>query len=110
MIAIAYPESDIYTNETKVLFNINEDLYDFKINWDGISKNGLPDNLQYAHSSILISGDFISDDLYIPELKDATTYSISINGEDRAGNKALEAKISDIRVDLTPPEFSESFS
>mgnify|MGYP001158560002 FL=1 len=109
LISITYPESDIYTAETKLLFNINEDLYDFKINWDGVSKNGSPDNLQYAHSSVLISGDFNSDDLYIPELKDATSYNISINGQDRAGNQALEAKISDIRVDLTPPEFSNLF-
>ncbi|MEC7871559.1 MAG: Ig-like domain-containing protein [Candidatus Neomarinimicrobiota bacterium] len=106
LITITYPQSDIYTAESKMLFNTNEDLYDFQINWDGLSNNGSSDNIQYIPASELSSGDYNSDNLYVPELKDATTYTISINGQDRATNRAVEAKINDIRVDLTPPEFS----
>ena len=55
---------------------------------------------------MLLAGSYNSDDLFNPELLDATTYKISINGFDRANNKGLESSISKIKVDLTPPEFS----
>ena len=45
--------------------------------------------------------------MFKAEIQDATTYTVvTINGRDRAGNQSQEAKLSNIRVDLTPPEFS----
>ena len=35
LISISYPSSDIYTTESKMIFNVNEDLYGFNINWNG---------------------------------------------------------------------------
>ena len=32
-----------------------------------------------------------------------------MNGNDRAGNKAEEVKIIDIKIDLTPPEFTNFY-
>ena len=49
---------------------------------------------------------YSSDDLYIPDVKDGYSYSITLNGSDRAGNMARTAGLLDIRIDLTPPEFT----
>ena len=38
-IVITYPESNIFTTETKLLFEISEDIYDFMINWGGLSSD-----------------------------------------------------------------------
>ena len=106
ILSISSPESNIFTAKSEMLFNANEDIYDFQIKWTGKSLNGEIDEKIYAHSNSLSSGSYNSDNLFNPELKDATTYDITLNGFDRAKNKAIEAKITNIKVDLTPPEFS----
>ena len=106
ILSITYPASNIFTAKSEMFFDVNEDIYDFKIKWVGRSLNSDVDEKIYTHSTSLPSGSYNSDDLFDPELKDATTYIITLNGFDRAKNKATEAKISDIKVDLTPPEFS----
>jgi len=109
IILISYPTSDIYTTESKMIFNINEDLYGFNIFWNGIGKNNKPHEITYLSDDKLLSGEYDSDNLFIPELKDATTYEITLNGNDRAGNKAEEVKLIDIKIDLTPPEFTNFY-
>ena len=106
ILSISSPQSNIFTAKSEMFFDVNEDMYDFQIKWVGKSLNGEPDEKTYIHPNSLLSGNYNSDDLFNPELKDATTYEIAINGLDRANNKAIEARISDIKVDLTPPEFS----
>ena len=109
LISISYPLNNTYINETKMLFSTNEDLYDFSIKWNGIKSNGEKDELSFYSENIIALGEYNSDDITIPELKDATTYSFKINGRDRAGNTAIEAEIIDIKVDLTPPVFTDLF-
>ena len=106
LLSITSPESDIYTAKSEMLFDVNENIYNFEITWIGKSLSGEIDEKLYSHSDVLLAGSYNSDDLFNPELLDATTYKISINGFDRANNKGLESSISKIKVDLTPPEFS----
>ena len=106
LLLITAPESDIYTAKSEMLFDVNENIYNFEITWIGKSLIGENDEKIYSHSDVLLAGGYNSDDLFNPELLDATTYKISINGFDRANNKGLESSISKIKVDLTPPEFS----
>ena len=109
VISISYPSSDIYSTESKMIFNANEDLYGFNIRWDGIGKNNKPDKIEYIADKKILTGEYNSDNLFIPELKDATTYTIILNGSDRAGNKAEEVKLTDIKIDLTPPDFTDFY-
>ena len=109
VISISYPNSDIYTTESKMVFNVNEDIYGFRIDWNGVGRNNQPHNIEYISDEILPKGEYDSDSLYIPVLKDANTYLVLLNGNDRAGNKANEAKLTDIKIDLTPPEFTNFF-
>ena len=106
LISISYPSSDIYTTESNMIFNTNENLYGFNIYWNGIGENNKPDEIKYFSDDKLLSGEYNSDNLFVPELKDATTYAITLNGNDRAGNKAEEVKLVGIKIDLTPPEFT----
>ena len=103
LIEITYPSSDIFTAESKLMFDFNEDIYDFSLEWLGVNSI---DNILFQSKESLDAGSYNSDDLFEAEIKDAITYSVSLKGRDRAGNIAAEATLSDIRVDLTPPEFS----
>lgn len=106
VMAITYPSSDIFTTETQIQFNSTEDLYGFTIDWLG-KLAGQPDNIVlYNHEGVLVSGDHNSDNLFVPELSDGFAYTITLNGNDRAGNDAIPAEITDVRIDLTPPEFT----
>ena len=109
ILSITFPKSNIYTAKSEMLFSVNEDIYDFKIEWTGESISGGSDSKFYLHPKTLIVGDYNSDDFFNPELKDATTYSITINGIDRAKNTGATAKINEIKVDLTPPVFTKLF-
>jgi len=108
-ITITYPSSNIFTTETKLLFDSSEDIYDFIIKWNGI-RIGETDNLiLYENPNVLTAGSINSDDLFIPELKDGYRYTITLSGVDRAGNLSTTAELNDVKIDLTPPEFT-SFS
>ena len=76
------------------------------INWYGLSSDKQSDPIEFIYSNILSMGSYNSDDLYIPDVKDGYTYSITLNGSDRAGNAARTAGLLDMRIDLTPPEFT----
>ena len=103
VIEITYPTSDIYTAESRLIFEVNENIYDFSIDWVGENSS---DKIAFLLEEKLEIGSHNSDDLFKAEIQDATTYTVTINGRDRAGNQSQEAKLSNIRVDLTPPEFS----
>ena len=106
IITINYPSSNIFTTETSIIFGINEDLYNFNINWKGKNISEPEDVVFYKSPNILTSGEINSDDLFIPELKDGYSYSITFEGQDRAGNFATPTELNDIKIDLTPPVFS----
>ena len=76
------------------------------INWDGRGREGDNHPVEFNSPDVLGAGSFNSDDLHIPELKDGYNYSITLNGADRAGNVATPAELTDIHIDLTPPEFT----
>ncbi len=106
VLTVTYPESDVFTTETKLLFEASENIYGFKINWEGSGRTGEAHQVDFSYPEILTMGSFNSDDLFVPELKDGFTYTITLNGEDRAGNIATPAELRDVRIDLTPPEFT----
>ena len=108
-ITINYPSSNVFTRETSIIFEINEDLYDFNINWNGKSIGDSDDVVFYKSPNVLTSGEINSDDLFIPELIDGYSYSISFEGQDRAGNFATPIQLNDVRIDLTPPRFSSFY-
>jgi len=108
-IAFTYPESNIFTIETKVNFDVSEDMYDFNIDWKGDGTVGESHPVNFNQQKVLPAGSYNSDDLIVPELKDGFSYTISLNGRDRAGNVATPVELTDIRVDLTPPEFTAFF-
>ncbi|HIC36731.1 MAG TPA: hypothetical protein EYO80_03520, partial [Candidatus Marinimicrobia bacterium] len=105
-IAFTYPESNIFTTETKVNFDVSEDIYHFNIDWKGEGTVGESHPVNFNQQKVLSAGSYNSDDLIVPELKDGFSYTISLNGIDRAGNVATPAELTDIRIDLTPPEFT----
>ena len=107
ILTFTYPESNVFTAKTKLLFDISEDIYGLKINWDGTGQDGDTHPVEYNFPDVLVAGSFNSDDLHIPELMDGYNYSITLDGEDRAGNVATQAGLNDVRIDLTPPEFTE---
>ncbi|MBT7424168.1 MAG: hypothetical protein HN782_08165, partial [Candidatus Marinimicrobia bacterium] len=88
---------------------INEDLYDFNINWNGKSIGDSDDVVFYKSPNVLTSGEINSDDLFIPELIDGYSYAITFEGQDRAGNFATPIQLNDVRIDLTPPRFSSFY-
>ena len=103
IITINYPSSNIFTTETAVIFDINEDIYNFNINWAGKSLSATDDKVFYNSPNILSVGEINTDDLFIPELKDGYNYSIIFQGQDRAGNSATPASFTvtvSITVDL----------
>ena len=105
-IAFTYPESNIFTTETKVNFDVSENMYDFNIDWKGDGTVGEPHSVNFNQQKVLPAGSYNSDDLIVPELKDGFSYTISLKGIDRAGNVATPVELTDIRIDLTPPEFT----
>ena len=48
-------------------------------------------------------------EIFIPKLKDGYNYSITIKGQDRAGNFATPTQLNDVKIDLTPPRFSSFY-
>ena len=106
IITINYPSSNIFTTETAVIFDINEDIYNFNINWNGNSLGTTDDKVFYSSPNILTVGEINTDDLFIPELKDGYNYSIIFQGQDRAGNSATPSELNNVKIDLTPPVFS----
>ena len=106
IITISYPSSNIFTTETAIIFETNEDIYDLNINWTGKSESDVDDVVYYNNPNILTVGEINSDDLFIPELKDAYNYSIIFQGQDRAGNFAEPSILNNVKIDLTPPIFS----
>ena len=106
IITINYPSSNIFTTETAVLFDINEDVYNFNINWAGNNIDDPDDVVFYNSPNILSAGEINTDDLFIPELKDGYNYSITFQGQDRAGNSAIPSALKNVKIDLTPPVFS----
>ena len=105
-IAFTYPESNIFTTETKLNYDVSEDIYDFNIDWTGkgILKESHPVN--FNQQKVLSAGSYNSDDLVVPELKDGFSYTITLNGKDRAGNVATPAELTDIKIDLTPVSYT----
>jgi len=108
-IAFTYPESNIFTTETKLNYDLSEDMYDFNIDWKGDGTAGESHPVNFNQQKVLPAGSYNSDDLIVPELKDGFSYTISLNGRDRAGNVATPVELTDIRIDLTPPEFTAFF-
>ena len=105
-LAFTYPESQVFTTKTTLLFDVSEAIYNFNIQWDGLGKESEPHAITFSYPDVLDKGSFNSDDLTIPSLKDGFAYSITLNGSDRAGNMANPATLSDVKIDLTPPEFT----
>ncbi|MBC8345563.1 MAG: hypothetical protein ISR82_04155 [Candidatus Marinimicrobia bacterium] len=101
-----FPESNVFTTETKLLFDVSEDIFEFNITWDGKGLGDETDPIAFNYFEVLNVGSYNSDALYLPELKDSFTYRISLNGVDRAGNAATPVSLTDVRIDLTPPEFT----
>jgi len=108
-IAFTYPKSNIFTTETKLNYDLSEDIYDFNIDWKGDGTAGESHPVNFNQQKVLPAGSYNSDDLIVPELKDGFSYTISLNGRDRAGNVATPVELTDIRIDLTPPEFTAFF-
>ena len=101
-ITITYPSSNIFTTETKLLFDSSEDIYDFIIKWNG-TRIGETDNLiLYENPNVLTAGSINSDELFIPELKDGYSYTITLSGEDRAGNLSTPVGVRWIPVVYRP--------
>ncbi|MGY8781223.1 MAG: hypothetical protein ACKVJJ_06155 [Fidelibacterota bacterium] len=105
-IVYSYPVSNIFTTETKLNFEVSEDIYGFNIDWIGKSSLGETHPVNFNQNIRLAAGSYNSDDLVIPELKDGYSYNISMKGLDRAGNVAIPAKLINVTIDLTPPEFT----
>lgn len=105
-IVLTYPESNIFTTETKLNFDVSENIYEFSIDWTGVGTMGESSPVKYNRQELLTAGSYNSDDLIVPALKDGFSYTILLNGLDRAGNVATSAQLTNVKIDLTPPEFS----
>ncbi len=103
--SLTYPRNNIYTTETNIIGEISEILYEFKAKWLGAGPKGEFHPIEFEKPLPLMRGGFNTDSIYTPDLKDGYIYTLTLTGTDRAGNKAIETEISNIKVDLTPPVF-----
>jgi len=105
-IDLSHPMARSYVSTPAITYTLNEKLYQGKIIYNHIG--GTPDpNAPYEiemgfvlrqkgeHNNVLMDDG--------PDLKEGSVYTISIIGNDRAGNEAEVAIVSGVIYDATPP-------
>jgi len=108
LISIEYPASDIYTRETHIQYNLDENLVDGEIVWEPVSPQANISAISFKFSlQAGLKGQHLSDDYFIPDLQDGSAYQIKITGRDKAGNISEPVVINNYKFDRTPPVFSD---
>jgi hypothetical protein len=107
VLAFISPTSDIFTTESDLLYSISEDLTQGRLVWEGTGPDGeqLLDVFDLTGPAAK-AGEHHSDSFYIPDLQDGADYTITLEGEDAAGNKGTTARLTHYRIDRTPPAIS----
>jgi len=98
----------IFVNTSAMDYSISENLIRGSINWSGETAEG--NNFQFEYLFIndaLNKGAFGSEDLFNPALLDGGIYSVTISGEDIAGNSSEPLMIENINYDITAPVISD---
>ena len=108
-IAIDYPTSRIITNTTAISYTLSEDFDEAAFTWTWNS--GIEDSL--APYIVELNEDEKKKGIYTqitlentPDFVENAIYTISFNGRDRAKNEAMQAIISGVEYDFTPPELT----
>jgi len=105
VFTVTYPTTDIYVLDSRVAYGLSEPLAEGRVTWsqtDGAADSRSPHDL-------LLSGEELSTEQLdrlltsVPSLTDGSTYSVTFNGTDAAGNKAEEIVVNEVKVDYTPP-------
>ena len=107
VISDLMPADGSFVNQSNLSYNFSEDLAAAKIIWMEKGPNG---EVIERYETVLNemereAGSYLSVILSeTPELKDGSSYDISFEGEDAAGNSAQGEMIVGINYDLTPPD------
>jgi len=108
VITLGHPDPRTYISKPKIFYELSEKLHKSSIKFeqtggsvDTLSPHTISMNLS---KRTLGSHDVFEDDG--PVLTEGSIYTISINGNDRAGNKANTASVSGVIFDATPPILS----
>ncbi len=101
------PGSNIFTTESDLRYSTSENLVRGRLRWEGTGKDG--EQLMEAvdlTGPAAEAGEHHSDSFYIPDLQDGAVYTITLEGEDAAGNRGTPAQLTHYRIDRTPPVIS----
>ena len=105
-IAIDYPTDKIITNTKVLSYSLSEDFYEASFYWSwnsGVEDISAPYVVELTEDEKK-KGVYTTIELTnIPDFVENAIYTISFVGRDRAGNEALQAIISGVEYDFTPP-------
>ena len=105
-IAVNYPTSKIITNIKGLSYNLSEDFYEASFTWtwnSGIEDTSAPYIVELTEEEKK-KGVYAQIELAnLPTFIENAIYTISFVGRDRSGNEALQAIISGVEYDFTPP-------
>lgn len=110
VISILSPGSNIFSTETNIQYSLSEDLGKGELKWGGVGPEGM--EVGSVHPLVPAArnaGEHWSDDHFIPEVIDGGNYTVTISGSDPAGNEARPVRLTNYKVDRTPPVFSDLF-
>ncbi len=106
-LQIVSPGDNHITKGSELTLSISEDLLVGEILWEGMTADGVVLSESWKLlPHVLKEGQFEINDYYESLLEDGGTYSITFTGQDPAGNKSIPVRISNYRIDRTPPVFS----
>ncbi|MFQ6612937.1 MAG: Ig-like domain-containing protein, partial [Fidelibacterota bacterium] len=109
-LSFVAPTSNIFTTKTDLTYSLSEDLAQGRLIWEGTGTGGeqLFESFDLLEDAA-VAGEHHSDVYYVPDLQDGAVYTVTLEGQDAAGNKAESVQLTNYRVDRTPPQFSAFF-
>ena len=105
VISINNPTPNIFITSTKIEYDFSEDMEKAFVKFEysgGDYDLGSPHIFNIEGENLKIGSHFIEPE-FIPELMEGTQYTLSINGEDLAGNPADPAVVLSVVYDAYPP-------
>ncbi len=103
-ISILSPQPFEWMKTKDLTYSISEDLAEGRIVWRDLAT--LSEVVYDLSSEASKAGDHQLTDYFQPSLMDGRSYSISITGEDAAGNVTDPVTVQPIHYDISPPVFS----
>ena len=109
-LATIAPEPGISIRDGAVIYNLSEDFASAEVDW--VLESAEASDSRNISIKIpdegLASGDHrLDDSTFVERLTDGGLFTIQLTGRDRAGNEAVPSSISNVKFDITAPEFAD---